>query len=55
MSKLTNFLNEVLRVNPPVPGLLQRILRNDTQLVKYTILKGASINIMGIPNNHYSK
>jgi hypothetical protein len=55
MSKLTNFLNEVLRVNTPVPGLMQRILRKDIQLGKYTILKGANLNILEIPNNNYSK
>ena len=45
MTKLTNFLNEVLRTNTPVPGLMSRVALKDLKLGKYIIKKGANISV----------
>jgi cytochrome P450 len=53
--KMNDFINECLRTHSPVSGLLPRKVQADVQLGKYTLKKGANINIAMVSNTHYGK
>jgi len=55
MNYLSAFMNEVLRVYPPAPGVLPRVVNKDHYVGDFLLKKGYLINTLFIANNYNPK